>query len=232
MPLDLTTPISYLITDGRTTRDTTSASTEFTRLFALVGACVLARIALIQLREKRLRPRVLYELARRAAELTRGTQTRLLINDRADIALAAGADGVHLTTRSLDPLVVRRIAPRDFLIGVSTHTLSEAQTASASDADFAVFGPVFDTPAKHAGDAPPPPPPLPPPPGLEGLREAAHALAPFPLVALGGITRESIRPVIQAGAQGVAAIRLFSDESELDAVVNELRESRARYTSR
>ncbi len=224
MPLDLTTPISYLITDGRTTRDTTSASTEFTRLFALVGACVLARIALIQLREKRLRPRVLYELARRAAELTRGTQTRLLINDRADIALAAGADGVHLTTRSLDPLVVRRIAPRDFLIGVSTHSLAEAQTASASDADFAVFGPVFDTPPKHA-DADKLPPP--PPPGLEGLREAAHALAPFPLVALGGITRESIRPVIQAGAQGIAAIRLFSDESELDAVVNELRESRA-----
>ena len=229
MPLDLTTPISYLITDGRTTHDTTSASTEFTRLFALVGACVLARIALIQLREKRLRPRVLYELARRAAELTRGTQTRLLINDRADIALAAGADGVHLTTRSLDPLVVRRIAPRDFLIGVSTHSLGEAQTVRASDADFAVFGPVFDTPAKHAGGAPPPPPP---PPGLEGLREAAHALAPFPLLALGGVTRERIPQAIGAGAQGIAAIRLFSDESELDAVVRELRESRVGDTSR
>jgi len=228
MPLDLTTPISYLITDGRTTRDTSSASTEFTRLFALVGACVLARITLIQLREKLLRPRVLYELTRRALELTRGSETRLLINDRADIALAAGADGVHLTTRSLDPLVVRRIAPRDFLIGVSTHTLAEAQAARANDADFAVFGPVFDSPAKHA-DADKS---LPPPPGLEGLREAAHMLAPFPLVALGGITRESIRPVIQAGAQGIAAIRLFSDESQLDAVVNELRESRAGYTSR
>ncbi|MCA1555392.1 MAG: thiamine phosphate synthase [Acidobacteria bacterium] len=220
MPLDLTTPISYLITDGRTTRDTTSASTEFTRLFALVGACVLARVTLIQLREKSLRPRVLYELTRRTVELTRGSETRLLINDRADIALAAGADGVHLTTRSLDPLVVRRIAPRDFLIGVSTHSLAEALAARASDADFAVFGPVFDTPAKHADDAPPPP-------GLEGLREAAHALAPFPLLALGGVTRERIPQVIRAGAQGVAAIRLFSDESELDAVVNELKESHA-----
>ena len=223
MPLDLTTPISYLITDGRTTRDTSSASTEFTRLFALVGACVLARITLIQLREKLLRPRVLYELTRRAAELTRGSETRLLINDRADIALAAGADGVHLPTRALDPLVVRRVAPRDFLIGVSTHTLAEAQAARANDADFAVFGPVFDTPAKHAGAAPPPSPP-----GLEGLREATHALAPFPLLALGGVTRENIPQVIGAGAQGVAAIRLFSDESELDAVVRELRESRAR----
>jgi thiamine-phosphate pyrophosphorylase len=222
MPLDLTKPISYLITDGRTTRDTTSASTEFTRLFALVGACVLARITLVQLREKSLRPRVLYELTRRAVELTRGSETRLLINDRADIALAAGADGVHLTTRSLDPLVVRNISPRDFLIGVSTHSLDEARTASNSDADFAVFGPVFDTPAKHADDVP-----SPPPPGLEGLREAAHALAPFPLLALGGVTRENIRHVIQAGAQGIAAIRLFSDESELDTVVRELRETRA-----
>lgn len=220
MPLDLTTPISYLITDGRTTRDTTSASTEFTRLFALVGACVLARITLIQLREKLLRPRVLYELTRRAVELTRGSETRLLINDRADIALAAGADGVHLPARSLDPLVVRRIAHRDFLIGVSTHSLAEAQAARANDADFAVFGPVFDTPAKHADNA------IPQPPGLEGLRSTAQAVAPFPLLALGGVTRANIPQVIGAGAQGVAAIRLFSDESELDAVVHDLSESR------
>ncbi|HZH32353.1 MAG TPA: thiamine phosphate synthase [Pyrinomonadaceae bacterium] len=213
MPLDLTKPISYLITDGRTTRDTTASSAEFTRLFALVGACVLARVSLVQLREKQMRPRVLYELTRRAADLTRGSQTRLLVNDRADIALAAGADGVHLTARSLDPLVVRNISPRDFLIGVSTHSLAEARAASASDADFAVFGPVFDTPSKQAYGAPP---------GLGALREAAHAVAPFPLLALGGITRANIPEVVQAGARGIAAIRLFGDESELDAVVGEL----------
>ncbi|HEX8634734.1 MAG TPA: thiamine phosphate synthase [Pyrinomonadaceae bacterium] len=217
MPLDLTTPITYLITDGRTTRDTTSSSAEFTRLFALVGACVLARISLVQLREKQMRPRVLYELTRRAADLTRGSDTRLLVNDRADIALAAHADGVHLTSRSLDPLVVRDISPRGFLIGVSTHTLAEARAAAAGDADFAVFGPVFDTPSKHAYGAPP---------GLGALREAAHAVAPFPVIALGGITRATIPQVIEAGARGVAAIRLFGDESELDAVVNELKESR------
>jgi thiamine-phosphate pyrophosphorylase len=217
MPLDLTTPITYLITDGRTTRETTSSSAEFTRLYALVGACVLARVALVQLREKQLRPRMLYELTRRAADLTRGSQTRLLVNDRLDIALAAGADGVHLTARSLDPLVVRNICPRDFLIGVSTHSLEEARAASASDADFAVFGPVFETPSKHAYGAPL---------GLERLRETAHAVAPFPLLALGGITRAHIPQVVAAGARGVAAIRLFGDESELDAVVNELRECR------
>ena len=215
MPLDLTTPISYLITDGRTTSDTGPASAEFTRLFVLVGECVEARISLVQLREKQMRPRVLYQLARRAVELTRGTATRLLINDRVDIALAAGVDGVHLTTRSLDPLVVRNIAPRGFLIGVSTHTLAEAHAASASDADFAVFGPVFDTPSKQSYGAPV---------GLEALREAARAVAPFPLIALGGITRATIPQVMGAGARGVAAIRLFSDESQLDAIANELRE--------
>jgi thiamine-phosphate pyrophosphorylase len=217
MPLDLTNPITYLITDGRTTRETTSASAEFTRLFALVGACVLARVSLVQLREKQMRPRVLYELARRAADLTRGSQTRLLVNDRADIALAAGADGVHLTARSLDPLVVRNISPRGFLIGVSTHSLEEARAASARDADFAVFGPVFDTPSKRAYGAPL---------GLAALREATHAVAPFPLLALGGITRANIPQAVAAGARGVAAIRLFADESELDVIVKELRESR------
>jgi len=218
MPLDLTKPITYLITDGRTTRDTTSSSAEFTRLFALVGACVLARVSLVQLREKQMRPRVLYELTRRAAELTRHSETRLIVNDRADIALAARADGVQLTTRSLDPLVVRDISPPDFLIGVSTHTLAEAQAANRTGADFALFGPVFDTPSKRAYGAPL---------GLERLREAAHALAPFPLVAIGGITRESIPQVIGAGAQGIAAISLFRDESELEAIADEVRESRA-----
>jgi thiamine-phosphate pyrophosphorylase len=217
MPLDLTTPISYLITDGRTTADTGSSSAEFTRLFVLVGACVEARVSLVQLREKSMRPRVLYELTRRAADLTRHSQTRLLVNDRADIALAARADGVQLTARSLDPLVVRDISPRDFLIGVSTHSLAEAQAASSMDADFALFGPVFDTPSKRAYGEPL---------GLERLREAAHTLAPFPLFAIGGITRERIPQAIGAGAQGIAAISLFQDESQLEAIADEVRESR------
>ena len=217
MPLDLTTPISCLITDGRTTEATNSSSAEFTRLFVLVGACVEAGVSLVQLREKSMRPRVLYELTRRAAELTRHSQTRLIVNDRADIALAARADGVQLTTGSLDPLVVRDISPRDFLIGVSTHSLAEAQAASSMDADFALFGPVFDTPSKRAYG---------PPLGLELLREAAHALAPFPLFAVGGITRATIPQVIDAGARGIAAISLFQDESELEAIAKEVSGSR------
>jgi thiamine-phosphate pyrophosphorylase len=215
MPLDLpAAPATYLVSRGATTPETTSASEEFTRLLALVGAAAGARIDLVQIREKLLRPRVLYELASCCAEVTRGTRTRLLVNDRADIARAAGADGVHLTTRSLEASVVRRAFGADFLIGVSAHTLAEARAARDGGADFAVFGPVFDTPSKRARGAPA---------GLAALREVAHALSPFPLFAIGGVTRENAPRVISAGARGVAAIRLFDDADSLRDMVEEIR---------
>ncbi|HVF49931.1 MAG TPA: thiamine phosphate synthase [Pyrinomonadaceae bacterium] len=199
-------PTTYLITSGQTTHDTTPASEEFLSLLALIRAAVAARVTLVQLREKLLRPRVLYELTERAARLTEGSATSLLVNDRADIARAAGASGVHLTTQSLDAAVVRQTFGKDFLVGVSTHTLAEATAARDGGADFAVFGPVFDTPAKRAT-------------GLGQLRAAAHALAPFPLLALGGITLENARDALRAGAHGIAAIRLFADAQNLSQVV-------------
>ena len=201
MPLQTNTPASYLVTDGETTPETIPASAEFARLLSLLAAAANARVPLVQLREKNLRPRVLYELAARAADLVRGTPTRLLVNDRADIARAAGADGVHLTARSLDSTTVRRAFGPDFLIGVSAHTPGEARAARDGGADFAVFGPVFDTPSKRAYG---------PPAGLGALAEVARALAPFPILAIGGVTRENAPRVILAGARGVAAIRLFS----------------------
>jgi thiamine-phosphate pyrophosphorylase len=217
MPLDLQTPASYLVSPGATTPETTPASDEFHRLLALVRAATDAGVDLIQLREKLLRPRVLYELAARSAELTRGTQTRLLVNDRADIASACGADGVHLTTRSLEAATVRESFGQEFLIGVSAHTLEEATAARDGGADFAVFGPVFDTPSKREFGSPV---------GLERLSEVARAVAPFPIFAIGGITRENVRQVILAGARGVAAIRLFSDVDTLSKVAEEIRHTR------
>jgi thiamine-phosphate pyrophosphorylase len=86
---------------------------------------------------------VLYELVLRAAKITRGSDTRLLVNDRADIARAAGADGVHLTSQSLPANVVRKMFGPEFVIGVSTHSFEEARAAQAAGADFVVFGPVF-----------------------------------------------------------------------------------------
>jgi thiamine-phosphate pyrophosphorylase len=215
MPLQLLpTPILYLITSGETTPSTSKSSREFASLLALVAAAISARIPLIQIREKNLSARSLYELTVRAAALTRGSSTRLLLNDRADIARATGADGVHLTTRSLAASVVRRAFGEDFLIGVSTHSLEEARAARDGGADFAVFGPVFETDSKR---------PYGPPLGLARLSEVAKTLAPFPILALGGITIENAQAALKAGARGVAAIRLFNDAHALPKIVSGLR---------
>jgi thiamine-phosphate pyrophosphorylase len=215
MPLNLPKPIIYLITSGATTQGSTPVSEDFQQVLALVRAATHARIPLVQLREKNLTTRTLYELAARSSEITRGTETRLLINDRADIARAARADGCHLTMRSLDVSVIRRTFGTDLLIGVSTHSLAEALAARDDGADFTVFGPVFDTPSKHAYGEPV---------GLESLRDAAQKLSPFPLVALGGITNENAPDALRAGASGVAAIRLFADAQKLEATVAAIRD--------
>jgi thiamine-phosphate pyrophosphorylase len=214
MSLNLTAPISYLITSGATTPQSTPASKDFRQILELVSAAVAARVSLVQLREKNLSAQTLFQLTVQAAEITRGGTTRLLVNDRADIARAARADGVHLTTRSLSAQIIRRTFGDDLLIGVSTHTLAEASAARDDGADFAVFSPVFETLSKKAYG---------PPVGLEKLSEAVHALKPFPLIALGGITRENASKVLDAGASGIAGISLFSDAQTLQLTMNELR---------
>jgi len=157
--------------------------------------------------------RVLFELAFAVAQLARGSATRVLVNDRADIARAAGCDGVHLTTRSLNASDVRRAFGEEFLIGVSAHTLEEARAARDGGADFAVFGPVFDTPSKRAYGSPV---------GLEALMKVALELSPFPLVALGGVGVEQVEEVLRAGAAGVAGIRLFANGQNLARIVHHI----------
>lgn len=214
MALHRQQPILYLITSGETTRRTVPASPEFKRILTLIQSATLAGINLIQLREKNLTARALYDLALRAAEITGGSATSLLVNDRADIALAAGCDGVHLTTRSLDASVVRRTFGPDFLIGVSTHSIEEALEARKEGADFAVFGPIFDTPSKRAYG---------PPLGLDKLEEASRQLAPFPLIAIGGIILDNARSALLTGASGIAAIRLFSEPPNLAQAARTIR---------
>ncbi len=213
MSRELKPPITYLVTSNETTSATTPISEEFQRILALVAAARAARISLVQLREKRLTAHVLYELAARAAALTRGSTTLLVVNDRADIARAAGCDGVHLAAQSLEAGVVRRAFGEKFLVGVSTHTPDEARAARDGGANFAVLGPIFDTPSKRAYGLPL---------GLATLCAAARELAPFPLLAIGGVARENMRDVLQAGAAGVAAIRLFGDRTELQRTVREI----------
>ena len=215
MPLALPLPIIYPITSGETTAQTTPDDPRFSNILRLVQAAVAAKVSLFQIREKSLPARVLYELTVRAVEITRGSHTRLLINDRSDVARAAGADGVHLTTHSLPAQVVRSISGAEFLIGVSTHSLQAARDAAKAGADFVVFGPVFETESKRVYGAPL---------GFEKLREVTNELREFPVVAIGGITIENVEQCFAAGASGVAAIRLLNDASEIESIVGKIRD--------
>ncbi len=206
MLLDLPLPIIYAITSGK------ANSPE--EILRLVQAAVDAEVPLFQIREKALSGRALYELVTRAVEITAGSGTRLLVNDRSDIARAAGANGVHLTTQSLPADVVRQTCGPDFLIGVSTHSRDEARAAQQAGADFVVFGPIFETESKRAFGEPQ---------GLEKLRELTSELGEFPVLAIGGVTLDNVGACFKAGASGVAAIRLLNDAESLSSIVELIR---------
>jgi thiamine-phosphate pyrophosphorylase len=215
MTLNLPKPILYLITRGATAEATTAKSEEFRNILQQVSAAVGAGIQLIQIREKQLTARVLFELTAGVVAIARGSSTRVLVNDRADIAVSAGADGVHLTTRSLTPDVIRKTFGANFLIGASTHSLAEARAACREGADFAVFGPIFPSPSKEKYG---------PPLSVGQLIEATRELAPFPLIALGGISIENVNECLSAGASGIAGITLFGEPNILAKTVETIRE--------
>ncbi|MDF1553904.1 MAG: thiamine phosphate synthase [Deferrisomatales bacterium] len=150
----------------------------------------------VQLREKDLSAGELYPRARQVRELTRRFGARLLINDRADVALAVEADGVHLGGHSLPAAVVRERLGAELLVGVSTHSVAEVATAAAGGADFVTFGPVYATPSKAAYGLPL---------GVTTLGDACRA-ASLPVYALGGVTPERRAEVLAAGAAGCAVI--------------------------
>lgn len=211
MMSNLSKPILYLITPGATTETTTPDAVEFQQVLMQVSSAAAAGIPLIQIREKSLTARVLFALTQRITMITRGSATRVLVNDRADIAASAGADGVHLTTRSLEAGVIRRTFGSQFLIGASTHSLAEARAAKEGGADFAVFGPIFESsPRKEYGS----------PSGTGSLREAAGQLAPFPLIALGGISMKNAKECLDAGAAGIAGISLFREPRGLKEFIS------------
>jgi thiamine-phosphate pyrophosphorylase len=166
------------------------------RLLSFVERAIADRVDLIQIREKDMSARELLGLTRRVVALAVSGTTRILVNTRADIALAADADGVHLPSDSLAPSVLRHVVPPGFVIGVSCHTLEELRRAEREGADFAVYGPVF--PGKGQ------------PIGIAGLREGVAAVR-LPVYALGGISKRNAADCLAAGAAGVAAIRMFQE---------------------
>jgi len=167
-------------------------------------------VPLVQIREKNLCARNLFSLAAEMATIVRGSSTRVLVNDRADIAKAALCDGVHLTSRSLPTATLRKVFGSDFIIGVSTHSREDVG-AKRESSDFAVFGPVFESPGK------------PQPTGFSELNLIAAETEGYPILAIGGITSINYRQAIEAGAAGFAAIRALNDPESLARIVKELK---------
>jgi thiamine-phosphate pyrophosphorylase len=178
-----------------------------------IREAVRAGIDLIQIREKDLATRQLLDLVSAAVDSARGTSTRIVVNDRLDVALSLGAAGVHLGTHSIPARAVRSCVAREFLVGVSCHSLEEALAAGSAGADYILLGPIFETTSKLPYRAPL---------GLAKLREVAGRMK-IPLLALGGITVERVKSCLEAGATGIAGISLFQNCASLEERVRELR---------
>lgn len=154
--------------------------------------------AFIQLREKHLSPREFYREAEEALKVARARGVKLIINDRADIALALGADGVHLGQDDMPPFAARALLGEGAVVGFSTHSVEQAIAAARMPIDYVAVGPIFATTSKEKPD---------PVVGLEGLRRVREAVGvSVKLVAIGGVTRENAPSVLAAGADSVAVI--------------------------
>jgi thiamine-phosphate pyrophosphorylase len=178
---------------------------------ALARELISAGVRLIQFRDKRASSRQIYATCVELKELLRGSACRLIVNDRADVARATEADGVHLGQDDLPVEMARRVLGPDKWIGCSTHSIGQVVEADRSTADYIAFGPVFPTSSKENPD---------PVVGLEGLREARRATQK-PLVAIGGITLQNAREVLAAGADSLAVIGDLLNAPDIQARARE-----------
>jgi len=237
----------YYITDRKQLGGTPAEQRR--RLLDKIAQAARCGVEFIQLREKDLSSRELENLAREALAIVRensfsaphspadktlasGLSTRLLINSRVDVAIAVGTHGVHLPSHDLSPTETRAVwdksaslarhPPYRPLVGVSCHSVEDVRLAHAQGTDFAVFAPVFEKMSVGSSTKRPGA-------GLTALRAACHIAAPptsparkFPVFALGGITLENAPACVQAGAIGVAGIRLFQ-QNDVKSVVDRLK---------
>ncbi|HEX5706215.1 MAG TPA: thiamine phosphate synthase [Pyrinomonadaceae bacterium] len=181
-------PKLYAITDARLSGRTHAEQ---------VARLVEGGARLIQLREKHLSPREFCREAEAALKVARDAGATLVVNDRVDIALVVGADGVHLGQDDLSPEHARSLLGRAAVVGYSTHNVAQATEAARLPVTYVAIGPVFDTTSKENPEQTI---------GLEGVRRARAVVGATPLVAIGGITLENAASVLEAGADCVAVI--------------------------
>jgi thiamine-phosphate pyrophosphorylase len=198
LSLQISRPWLYLITNRR------ALSSSLIQL-QIISEAAQAGCQLIQIREKDLDAQGLYEFTSVVIAMARPFGAKILVNDRVDVALAAGADGVHLRTDSLEADQVRAIVPSEFLIGVSTHTPIDAHAAKMNGADFIVYGPVFETASKAQYGTPL---------GLQNFKQICTEVD-LPVLGLGGISAENFSDVLSHGAAGIAGIGLFQNRDAL-----------------
>jgi thiamine-phosphate diphosphorylase len=196
-------PLLCLVTDRRRLRRAApqGGAGDVELVLTQVRAAAGAGIDLVQIRERDLPGSVLVDLVREAVRITRGTQTRLLVNDRLDVALVCGADGVHLRSDSFAAPRAREISPAPFVIGRSVHDAVEAAAAAASGGlDYLIVGTIYPSASKAGA----------PVIGVSPLAAAARVVT-MPVLGIGGITIDRLPEVAGSGAAGLAAIGLFSD---------------------
>jgi len=219
----VTPPIICYVTDRRALpADKTAGALPNKMLLDTIRAAAMAGVDWVQIREKDLSTRELFGLVQEVVVLasarpdsTRSRSIKVIVNDRLDVALAAGAAGVHLGHASAPAREVVRWcragnAPTDFLVGVSCHSLEGAQEAENAGASYTYFGPIYETPSKI---------PFGKPHGVEELAQVAKAVR-IPVIAIGGINESNAADCIRAGAAGIAAIRMIQDAANPSALKN------------
>jgi thiamine-phosphate pyrophosphorylase len=214
--MTLPRPILCLVTDRRRLArhlDLPAGSTDaVAALLAQVRGAAAGGVALVQVREPDLTSRDLTALVRAVLATLEGLPARVVVNDRADVALAAGAHGVHLKATSIGTAEARRLGPADWIVGRSIHALADLPVMPAPD--YLVFGPVRPTRSKPDGW---------PTAGLEGLRAAVEAAGRVPVLGIGGLGRAEAHDVARTGAAGLAGIDVWlpSDRARIAESVQE-----------
>lgn len=210
--------ILHLVTDRRRLAGPVPLEEARRCVLQQVRHAVDAGIDGIIVRERDLEARDLADLTIAIVQLTRGTKTRVVVNDRLDVALTSGADGVHLRSDSIAPAVIRRMTPGGFLVGRSVHGVEEA--AAVTGVDYLIAGTIWTSASKQEGRHLL---------GLDGFSAIVKA-ARVPVLAIGGVTIDRVGEVAAAGGAGIAAIGLFMDDADhqcravqLDAVTSAAR---------